>query len=152
MKNFYLYPLENSISLSVACHRISCLSNSVDHKEDLHCHQNCREDRDAGYEIENEVTDSETLNLQTFFSQAFCKVASFPLALDLMHECCVISFPDVFHSLIWRSNCIVAYLHISTSQKLRGNKIGIQSLTLRTSENNGKLKLLFVNKTHFYSY
>ena len=56
--------------------------------------------RDAGYEIENEVTNSETLNLQTFFSQAFCKVASFPLALDLMHECCVISFPDVFHSLI----------------------------------------------------
>ena len=55
--------------------------------------------RDPRCEIENEETNSETLNLKTF-SQAFCKVASFPLVLDLMHECCVISFPDVFHFLI----------------------------------------------------
>ena len=68
-------------------------------------------------EIENDVTNSETLNLETFFSQATCKVASFSLILDLMHECYVISFPNVFYFLIWRSSCFVAYFHISTSQK-----------------------------------
>ena len=41
--------------------------------------------RDPGDEIENEVTNSETLNSETFFSEASCKVASFPLVLDLMH-------------------------------------------------------------------
>ena len=107
--------------------------------------------RDPGYEIENEVNNSETLNSQTFFSQTFCKVASFPLVLNLMYECYVISFPDAFHFLIWRSTCFVAYFHISASQKLRGNKIGIRFLTLRTRENNEKLKLLSTNKTHFYS-
>ena len=56
--------------------------------------------RDPGYEIENEVTNSETLNSKTFFSQGFCKVPSFPLVPDLMYECYVISFPDVFHFLI----------------------------------------------------
>ena len=56
--------------------------------------------RDPGDEIENEVTNSETLNSETFFSQASCKVASFPLVLDLMYECYVISFPDTFHFLI----------------------------------------------------
>ena len=56
--------------------------------------------RDPGDEIENEVTNSETFNLETFLSQASCKVASFPLVLDLMYECYVISFPDVFHVLI----------------------------------------------------
>ena len=56
--------------------------------------------RDPGNEIENEVSDSESLNLETFFSQAFCKVASFPLVSDLMHECDVISFPDVFDFLM----------------------------------------------------
>ena len=90
--------------------------------------------RDPGYEIENEVTNSETLNSETFFSETFCKVASFPLVLDLMHECYVISVPYVFHFLLWRSNCFVTYFHISTSQKLWGNKIGILFLSLRTCE------------------
>ena len=53
--------------------------------------------RDPGDEIENEVTNSETFNLETFFSQASCKVASFPLVLDLLLECYVMSFSDVFH-------------------------------------------------------
>ena len=56
--------------------------------------------RDPGDETENDVTNSETLNLETLFSQASCKVASSPLVLDLMQECYVISFPDVFHFLI----------------------------------------------------
>ena len=56
--------------------------------------------RDPGDEIENEVTNSETLNSETFFSETFCKVASFPLVLDLMHECYVTLLPDVFHFLI----------------------------------------------------
>ena len=56
--------------------------------------------RDTGDEIENEVTISETLNSETFFSPALCKVASFPLVLNLMHKCYVVSFPDVFHFLI----------------------------------------------------
>ena len=105
---------------------------------------------DRGYEIENKVTNSETLNSQTFFSQAFCKVASFFLVLDLMDECYVISFPDVFHLLIWRNACFVAYLHISSSQKPPGNELGTRFLTLRTRENNEKLKLLSTNKTHLY--
>ena len=74
--------------------------------------------RDPGDEIENEVTNSETLNSETFFYQASCKVSGFPLVLDLMHECYVISFPDVFHFLIRRSSCFIAYFHISGSQKL----------------------------------
>ena len=56
--------------------------------------------RDSGDEIENEVTNSEILNSETFFSQASCSVASFPLLLDLMRGCYVISFQDVFHFLI----------------------------------------------------
>ena len=56
--------------------------------------------RNPRNEIENDVTNSETLNLETFFSQATCKVASFSLILDLMHECYVISFPNVFYFLI----------------------------------------------------
>ena len=107
--------------------------------------------RDRGYEIENKVTNSETLNSQTFFSQAFCKITGFPLVLDLIHECYVISFPEVYDFLIWRSTCFAAYFHISTSQKLRCNDIGIQFLTFKTRENNEKLKLLSTNKTHFYS-
>ena len=51
--------------------------------------------RDPGDEIENEVTSSEI-----FFSPASCKVASFPLVLDLMYECSVILFPDVFQFFI----------------------------------------------------
>ena len=47
--------------------------------------------RDPGDEIENEVTSSEI-----FFSPASCKVANFPLVLDLMYKCSVILFPDVF--------------------------------------------------------
>ena len=64
-----------------------------------------------------EVTNSETLNSETFFSSAPCKVASFPLVLDLMHECYVTTFPDVFHWIV------------------------ILFFTLRTRENNEKLKL-----------
>ena len=97
------------------------------------------------------MTNSETLNSENFFSQASCKVASFPLVLDLMHKCYVILFPDVFYFLICRSTCFVAYFHILTSQKLRENGIGILFLTLRMRENNDKLKLSSTNKTLFYS-
>ena len=97
------------------------------------------------------MTNSEILNSETFFLQTSCKVASLPLILDLMHECNIISFPDVFHFLIWRSTCFVAYFHISTSQKLQGNGIGIPFLTPRTRKNNEKLKLSSTNKTHVYS-
>ena len=38
-----------------------------------------------------------------------------------------------------------------SSQKLRGNGIGIPFLTPRTRENNEKLKLSTTNKTHIYS-
>ena len=38
-----------------------------------------------------------------------------------------------------------------SSQKLRGNGIGIPFLTPRTRENNEKLKLSSTNKTHVYS-
>ena len=107
--------------------------------------------RDPGDEIDNEVTNSETLNSETFFSQAYCKVASFPLVLDLIHKCYVISFSDVFHFLICRSTCFVPYFHILTSQNLRGNGTGMLFLTLRTRENNEKLKLSSTNKTHYYS-
>ena len=56
--------------------------------------------RDPRDEIENEVPNSETLNSETFISQASCNVASFPLILDLMHECYVILFSDIFQFLI----------------------------------------------------
>ena len=56
--------------------------------------------RDPGDEIENEVTNSEPLNSETFFSQATCEVASFPLVLDLMQQCYIVSFPDVIHFFI----------------------------------------------------
>ena len=91
------------------------------------------------------------MNSETFFWQTSCKVASFPLVLDWMHECCVILHPDVFHFLKWRSTCLVAYFHISTSQKLRGNEIAILLLTLRWRENNKKLRPSCTNKTHVYS-
>ena len=108
--------------------------------------------RDSGDEIENEVTNSEILNSETFFSQASCSVASFPLLLDLMRGCYVISFQDVFHFLIWRSTCFFAYFHISTSQKLRGNEIGILFLNIRRHEKNEKLQLSSTNKTHFGNF
>ena len=107
--------------------------------------------RDPGDEIENEVTNSETFNSGTFFSQASCRVASFPLVLDLMHECYVISFPDIFHFLIWRSSCFVAYFHMSTSHKLWGDEIGILFLNLGRRENSDKLQLVSTNKTDVYS-
>ena len=78
--------------------------------------------RDPG--IENEVTNSETLNSETFFSQGFCKVPSFPLVLDLIHKCYVISFPDVFHFLI-RSSCFAMYFHISTTVFSLLNALGV---------------------------
>ena len=65
--------------------------------------------RDLENEIENEVTNSGILNSGTFFSSASCKVIKFPLVLDLMHGCYVISFPDVLHFSIWRSYCFVAH-------------------------------------------
>ena len=107
--------------------------------------------RYPGDKIENEVTNSETLNLEIFFSQASCKVANFTLALDLMHECYVISFPHLFYFFIWRQTSFVVYFNISTSQKLRGNEIGILFLTFRRRENNEELKLSFTNKTHVCS-
>ena len=135
----FLLELRIACQLKTWCPRISSLFNSVNHKRDL------------GYEIENEVTNSETLNSQNSFSQASCKIASFPLILDLIHECYVILFPDNFHFLIWKSTYFVTYFYISTSKKLRGNEIGILFLTLKTRENNEKLKLLSTNKTHVYS-
>ena len=56
--------------------------------------------RDPGGEVENEVINSEILNLETFFSQAFRKFSSFFLVLDLMYEFYVTSFLLVFHFLI----------------------------------------------------
>ena len=82
-------------------------------------------------------------------SPASCKGASFPLVLDLMHEYYVISFPYVFHFLIWKRPCFVVHFHIF-SQKLQGNGIGILFFTLRTRENNEKLKLSSTNKTRFF--
>ena len=67
-----------------------------------------------------------------------------------MHERYVISFPDFFHFLIWRSTCFITYFHISTRQKLQGSKIHILLLTSRTCENNEKMKLSSTNKTHVY--
>ena len=51
-------------------------------------------------EVENEVINSEILNLETFFSHAFRKFSSFLLVLDLMHELYVTSLLLVFHFLI----------------------------------------------------
>ena len=90
------------------------------------------------------------MNPETFFLPASCKVTSFPLLLHLMHECYEISFPGVFHFLIWRCSCFVVHFHIS-SQKRQGNGIGILFFTFRTSKNNEKLKLSSTNKTHVYS-
>ena len=115
---FFILELWIACQLITLCPWVSCLPDSVDQKEDPHFHKTILKTRDPRYEIENEVTNSETLNPETIFSQAFDKVVSFLLALDLMHKCYVISFPDVFHFLIWRSNCFVAYFHLSTSQKL----------------------------------
>ena len=42
--------------------------------------------RDRGDEIENEVTNSELWIRKPFFLQPSCKVASFPLVLNLMYE------------------------------------------------------------------
>ena len=100
--------------------------------------------RDSGDEIENEVTSSEI-----FFSPASCKVASFPLVLDLMYECYVISFPDVFQFFYMKTFLFCCALHIS-SQKHQGNGIGILFFTLRTRENNVKLKLRSTNKVRFF--
>ena len=108
--------------------------------------------RDPWDGIENEMTTSETLNSETFFSQVSCKYASFSLVLGLMHECYIILFPDVFYILIWSSTCFVACFHISTSQKLRGNGISILFLTPGTRVNNEKLKRPSTNKTNVYSF
>ena len=89
------------------------------------------------------------MNSEIFFSPASGKVASFPPVLDLMHECYVISFPAIFQFFIWRHSCFVVHFHI-TSQKLQGNGIGILFFTLRTRENNEKLKLSSTNKTRFF--
>ena len=58
--------------------------------------------RDPGDEIENEVTSSEI-----FFSPASCKVASFPLILNLMYQCSVISFLYEEIVVLW---CTSTYL------------------------------------------
>ena len=71
--------------------------------------------RDPGDEVENEVINSEILNSETFFSQAFLKFSSFLLVLGLMHELYVTLFLEVFHFLIWRGTCFVAYFHISAA-------------------------------------
>ena len=135
----FLLELRIPCQLKTWCPRVSSLFNSVDHK------------RDPGYENGNEVTNSETLNSQNSFSQDSCKVTSFSLVLDLIHECYVILFSGNFYFLNWKSTYFVAYFYISTSQKLRGNEIGILFLTLKARENNEKLKLSSTNKTHVYS-
>ena len=56
--------------------------------------------RDPGDEVENKVTNSQNLNSEIFFWQAFYNFASFLLVLDLMRELYVILFPEVFHFLI----------------------------------------------------
>ena len=115
---YFLLELKIVCQLITWCPRVSCLPNSVDHKEDPHCYRNyCEDKRPRDWEWSDYFRNFE---LGKLFLQAFCKVASFPLVLDLIRECYVISFPDVFHFLIL-SSCFVAYFHISTSQKLRGN-------------------------------
>ena len=106
--------------------------------------------REPWDEIENEVTNLETLNPETFFLPASCKVTSFPLVLHLMHECYGISYTDVFYFLIWRWSCFVVHFHIS-SHKLQGNGIVILFFTLRTRKNQENLKLPSTKKTHVYS-
>ena len=71
----------------------------------------------------------QKLEFRNLFSPASCKVASFPMVLDLMHECYVISFTDVFHFLIWRRSCFVVHFHIS-SQKLQGKGLAYCFLPL----------------------
>ena len=73
----------------------------------------------AVIEVENEMINSEILNSETFFSQAFRKFASFLLVLDLMHELYVPLFLEIFQFLIWRGTCFVAYFHKSTTVDVR---------------------------------
>ena len=92
----------------------------------------------------------QKLEFRNLFLPASCKAASFPLVLDLMRECYVISFPYFFfHFLIWKRSCFVVRFHIS-SQKHQGNEISILFFTLRTRENSEKLKLLSTTKTRFF--
>ena len=96
--------------------------------------------------------DFEKYCLSLFLScLVFCQlhVTLQVLILDLMQECYVILFPDVFQFFIWRHSCFVVHFHI-TSQKRQGNEIGILLFTLRTRENNEKLKLSSTNKTRFF--
>ena len=148
--HFLFFELRIACQLIIQCPRVSCLPDGVYHKEDPHCHQNYCEDKRPWMRLRMKWLIQKLWIRKPFFSQASCKVASFPLVLDLMHKCYVVSFPDVFHFWIWRRNCFVSYIHISTSQKLRGNEIGILFLTLRTHENSKKLKLSSTNKTHVY--
>ena len=84
-----------------------------------------------------------------YFEYQRAKLFSGNKILNWMHKCCVTSFADVFHFLLCRSTCFVAYFHISASEKLRGNEIGILYLT--ECKNNDKLKLSSANKKHVYS-
>ena len=96
-------------------------------------------------------TNWETFNSETFFSQASCKIASFPLVWYLIHECYAIPFPDFFRFFHWRRPCFFVYFHILTSQKRRRNEIGILFSNLRRCENSEKLHLLSTNKIHVYT-
>ena len=149
---YFLLGLRIACQLLTWCPRVLTFPIVLTTKKTLIVIKTIVKTRDPRDEIENEVANSVTLNSQTFFLQASCNVTSFPPVLDLMHKCYVISFADVFHFFIWQSTSFVAYFHISTSQKLRGNEIGILFLTLRTLENNEELKLSFTNKTHVYSF
>ena len=60
--------------------------------------------RDPGYEVENEVINSEILNFEILFSQAFRKFSSFLLFLDLIARIiCNLVFRDFPHFDIKRS-------------------------------------------------
>ena len=91
----------------------------------------------------------QKLEFRNLFLPASCKVASFPLVLDLMHVYYVILFPDVFQFFIWRHSGFVVHFHIS-SQQLQGKGISVLFFTLRKRENNEKLKLSSTNKTRFF--
>ena len=80
--------------------------------------------RNPGDVVENEATNSETLNLKSFFRKLFVNFQSFLLAFDLIREYYVISFLVVFHVLIWISTSfLTTYFIISTSRKPLGTRL-----------------------------
>ena len=97
-KNFHLYLLIDSrsfyflLELRIVCQLIIYVLGSLAFpivlatKKTLIVIKTILKTRDSGDEVENEVANSETLNSKTYFAPVSCKVASFPLVLDLMQN------------------------------------------------------------------